>query len=47
MATVDPLPTLQGKTITGGRINLARAVVTELDSGGEYDDEYDGEDGDW
>jgi hypothetical protein len=26
LSTVDPLPTLQGKTVSGGRLNLARAI---------------------
>lgn len=47
METVDPLETLQGKTITGGRINIARAIARELEYDGDYDDEYGSEDGSW
>jgi subtilisin family serine protease len=30
LRTVDPLPSLQGKTVTGGRLNVARALTADL-----------------
>jgi subtilisin family serine protease len=34
LRTVDPLPSLQGKTVTGGRLNVARALTADLDPAG-------------
>ena len=31
MATVDPVPALQGRTVTGGRLNLLRALEAVAD----------------
>lgn len=42
METVDPLPDLQGKTITGGRLNIGRAVAMTAQDGGQSED-----DGEW
>jgi subtilisin family serine protease len=40
MQTVDPLPALQGKTVTGGRINVLKALQwTEQDDRGLDNDE--------
>jgi subtilisin family serine protease len=32
LRTVDPLPSLEGKTVTGGRLNVARALTADLDA---------------